>query len=256
MATLARSALITGAAKRVGAEIARTLAAAGFRVVVHYNRSGAEARALAAEIAASGGVCHLLRADLADRAEVDAMIDRCIAAFGPLDALINNASHFSNDTISTVTWSGLDAHWVPNLGAPMMLSRDFARALEGERTGCIVNLLDQKVGNLNPDFISYTISKVALAGLTQVLAMAFAPRIRVCGVSPGLTLISGKQTQQGFEQAWAATPLGRSSTPQEIAQAVLFILNTPSMTGQTITIDGGESLAGRPRDVAFDPDLA
>ena len=246
-------ALVTGGGRRIGAAIARALAADGWEVVVHYNRSGAEAAALAAEIRAAGGVCGLLQADLSQRGDVEGLLERCIAEFGPLDCLINNASTFNNDTIATVTWDSFQQHLAPNLAAPLLLSRDFAAAFAGREGGCIINLLDQKLANLNPDFLSYTLSKVALAGLTEILAMALSPRIRVCGVAPGLTMISGRQTKASFARAWRDTPLGRSSTPEEIASCVKFILGTPSMTGQTIILDGGESLRGRARDVSFDP---
>lgn len=242
-------ALVTGSARRIGATIVRALAADGWNVVIHYNRAAEDAAALAAEIGPAAG---LLQADLSRQEEVEGLIGRCIAAHGPLDCLVNNASRFRNDCIADVTWDSLHAHLAPNLAAPLLLSRDFAQAFAGDG-GCIVNLLDQKVANLNPDFLSYTLSKVALAGLTEILAMALAPRIRVNGVAPGLTLISGKQTPESFTRAWQATPLRRSSTPEEIAAAVRFILVSPSLTGQTIILDGGESLQGRARDVAFDP---
>ena len=245
-------ALVTGGGRRIGAAIARALAADGWDLVVHYNRSAADAAALAADIQAAGGTCGLLQADLAARADVEGLIDRCIAQYGPLDCLINNASNFANDTIATVTWDSLQAHLAPNLAAPLLLSRDFAARFAGAG-GCIINLLDQKLANLNPDFLSYTLSKVALSGLTEILAMALSPRIRVNGVAPGLTMISGRQTEASFARAWRDTPLGRSSTPEEIAACVRFILATPSITGQTIILDGGESLRGRARDVSFDP---
>lgn len=244
--------LVTGAARRIGAVIARSLAADGWKVLAHYNRSAADAGRLAAEIHAAGGRCALVQADLSRRADIEALVPRCVAEHGPLDCLVNNANAFVNDTIATVTWESFDASMMPNLAAPLMLCRDFAAAF-GERTGgCIVNLLDQKIANLNPDFLSYTLSKVALSGLTQVLAMAFADRIRVCGVAPGITLIGGRQTEASFQRAWRDTPLRRSSTPQEIADCIRFILATASITGQTIILDGGESLRGRARDVVFD----
>jgi NAD(P)-dependent dehydrogenase (short-subunit alcohol dehydrogenase family) len=165
---------------------------------------------------------------------------------------VNNAASFINDDINNITWETLEAQMTPNFVAPLFLCRDFARAFGDNEGGCIINLLDQKIANLNSDFLSYTLSKVALHGLTQVLALAFAGRIRVCGVAPGITLISGKQTQESFERAWRATPSGRSSTPHEIAECVRFILGMPSFTGQTIFLDGGESLKKRLRDVEFD----
>lgn len=244
--------LITGGARRIGAVLARSLAFDGHKVLVHYHRSRDEARELTSEIRASGGLCETVCADLSTREGIEALVPLAIAEHGPLDCLVNNAATFVNDGIDNVTWESFDTHMVPNLAAPLFLSRDFARAF-GDRTGgCIINILDQKVANLNPDFLSYTVSKVALHGLTQMLAMAFGERIRVCGVAPGITLISGKQTEESFQRAWRATPLGRSSTPEEIADCVRFILATPSFTGQTIFLDGGESLRGRARDVAFD----
>ena len=242
--------LVTGAARRLGAHIARGLAADGWRVVLHCHQSVAEAEALAVEIGAVG----VVPADLGQRAAIEGLIGRA-SAWGPLDALINNASVFEKDDIADLTWESFDAHIVPNLAAPMFLSRDFARAF-GERTGGnIVNLLDQKIGNLNPDFLSYTVSKVALAGVTRLLAMAFGARIRVNGVAPGLTMISTRQTPAGFDRAQRSMPLGRGSTPSEIAAAVRFLLATPSITGQVLTLDGGESLFGRARDVSLDPRL-
>jgi NAD(P)-dependent dehydrogenase (short-subunit alcohol dehydrogenase family) len=246
-----RTALVTGAARRIGAAIGRDLAASGWRVVVHYSRSETEARALAADIARSGGSCELVQADLASRTDVEAVFPRALEKVGRIDCLVNNAASFQYDTIDTLSWSSWDAHISANLAAPAFLCRDFARQIPAEGEGVIINLLDQKVGNLNPDFLSYTISKVGLRGLTETLALALAPRIRVCGIAPGVTLISGKQTPESFERAFRATPLGRSSTVEDIVGAVRFILATPSLTGQVLTLDGGESLAGRPRDVAF-----
>jgi NAD(P)-dependent dehydrogenase (short-subunit alcohol dehydrogenase family) len=250
-----RTVLITGGAKRIGATIARKLAADGWNVVLHYNRSGTEAEQLAADIRQSGGVCSLVRADLTRRSDVESLMERCVAFYGSVECLINNAALFYYDDISSVTWESFDDHISTNLTAPIFLCRDFVRLIRDQVDGCIINILDQKVANLNPDFLSYTISKVGLAGLTSTLAMALANRIRVCGIAPGLALISGKQTEASFEKAWKAPPLQRSTTPDEIARCVQFILESPSMTGNTIFLDGGESLRGRSRDVAFDPKI-
>jgi len=248
-----RTVLITGAARRVGAAIARALAADGWNVIVHYHRSERDAEVLAGEIRDAGGVCDLVQADLGQRADVEGLMDRCVALRGSVDCLINNASTFYYDDISSVTWESLHDHLSSNLIAPIFLCRDFVRLFDGRSDGCIVNILDQKISNLNPDFLSYTIGKAGLAGLTSMLAMALAGRIRVCGIAPGLALISGKQTQDSFERAWRAPPLGRSTTPEEIARCVRHILSSPAMTGDTIFLDGGESVAGRARDIAFDP---
>jgi NAD(P)-dependent dehydrogenase (short-subunit alcohol dehydrogenase family) len=250
-----RTVLITGAARRVGAAIARVMAADGWNVIVHYNRSGAEADRLADDIRREGGICDTLQADMAQREDVEGLMSRCMALHGSVDCLINNASVFYYDDIASVTWESLHDHLASNLVAPVFLCRDFARFHTGKGDGCIINILDQKIANLNPDFLSYTIGKIGLAGLTTTLAMALAGRIRVCGIAPGLALISGNQTQVSFEKAWQAPPLHRSTTPDEIASCVQYILASPSMTGNTIFLDGGESVAGRARDVAFDPSV-
>ena len=253
--TRPRTALITGAAQRVGAAIARRLAADGSNVIVHYHRSKPEAERLAGTFGRRGGSAIWFRADLASRSDVEALIDKCVALHGPIDCLINNASTFQYDDIASVTWESLHDHLASNLVAPVVLCRDFVRQFDGRPDGCIINILDQKIANLNPDFLSYTIAKVGLAGLTTTLAMALAGRIRVCGIAPGIALISGKQNAAAFEKAWRAPLLGRSTTPEEIATCVAYILASPSMTGNTIFLDGGESLAGRARDVALDPSV-
>ena len=251
-----RTVLITGAARRVGAAIARQLAADGWAVIVHYNRSKTEAEQLADEIRQLGGVCDIVQADLANQSDVESLMRRCVALHGSVECLINNASVFYYDDISSVSWESLHDHLASNLIAPVFLCRDFARMFDGRGDRCIINILDQKVANLNPDFLSYTIGKIGLSGLTEMLAMAFTGRIRVCGIAPGLALVSGKQTEASFEKAWHAPPLCRSTTPDEIATCVRYILASPSMTGSTIFLDGGESLAGRVRDVAFDPSVS
>ncbi|MFD2264496.1 SDR family oxidoreductase [Lacibacterium aquatile] len=241
-----RTALVTGAGRRIGAAIAKRLAANGARVVIHCHASRNEADAVAAEIGTNAAV---VQADLSNEADVDTLIAKAATCFGPLDVLINNASTFTNDDIHRVTWESWHQNIQVNAAAPLFLSKHFAaQAPDG---AVIVNILDQKVLQLNPDFISYTMGKVALQGLTTMLAMGLAPKIRVNGIAPGLTLISGKQTPERFAQAQAAAPLGYSSTPEEIASGVQFILDTPAMTGSILAIDGGESLVSRPRDAFF-----
>jgi NAD(P)-dependent dehydrogenase (short-subunit alcohol dehydrogenase family) len=221
-------------------------------VAVHCHASVGEAEALAAEIRARGGRAAAVRADLADRRDVETLLARAEVALGPVGVLVNNAATFRYDTAGSFTGADLDFHLRPNLEAPVLLVRDFARAL-GDRAGVVVNMLDHKVAALNPDFFTYTLAKVAMAGATQMMAASFGGRIRVNGIAPGITLLSGKQTEAGFARAWAAPPLGRSATPEEIAEAVLFTLAVPSLNGQILVLDGGESLLGRARDVAFDP---
>jgi NAD(P)-dependent dehydrogenase (short-subunit alcohol dehydrogenase family) len=255
MSDRSRAVLVTGAARRVGAAISRRLAEDGWNVIIHYHRSAREAETVAAQIRDAGGHCHLIQADLAARSDVESLVERCVASHGPIACLINNASTFYYDDIATVSWDSLHDHLASNLIAPVFLCRDFARRFDGSADGCIINILDQKVTNLNPDFLSYTIAKIGLAGLTTTLAMALAGKIRVCGIAPGLALISGKQTEASFERAWRAPPLRRSTSPEEIATCVRYILSTPTMTGNTIVLDGGESVAGRARDVALDPSV-
>ncbi len=237
--------LITGGARRLGAATTRAIAAAGHRVVIHANRSADEAQALADEL---GG--HVVLGDLADPQTPERLISEAIAKAGPLYALVNNASHFDYDQASSVTAESIAAHAGPNLAAPVLLTRYFA-ASQTQPHGVVVNMLDQKLANLNPDFFSYTLSKAALAAATEMFAMALAPKIRVCGIAPGISVAAPKQAQEKFEKAWRANPLQRGSTPEDIARAAVFILQTPCMTGTTLYIDGGEHLMHRSRDVGL-----
>ncbi len=245
------AALVTGGGRRIGAVISRVLAEAGYGVAIHANRSVNEAEALAAALRAEGHQAVALAADLVDRDAVAGLLPAAAAALGPITVLVNNAASFRYDTAEDFTGADLDFHVRPNLEAPLMLAQAFARAL-GDAPGAIVNMLDHKVTALNPDFFSYSVAKVGLAGATRMMAMAFGGRVRVNGVAPGITLISGKQTQAGFERAWTAPPLGRSSTPAEVADAVMFCVANGSLNGQVLVLDGGESLFGRRRDVAFE----
>ncbi len=245
--------LITGAARRVGAGIARALVAADWDVAVHHRGGADEATALVAELSAKGVRAAAFAADLNAASERDGLIDRVVGHFGRIDALINNASLFRYDTLQTLTEASWAEHLASNLTAPVFLIRDFARVIEAaDGQGVVVNILDHKVDSPNPDFFAYTAGKVGLAGLTRTLAMGLAPRIRLCGVSPGLILRSGEQTEAEYEAAWCDTPLGRGASLEDVARTVRFILETPSLTGQNLTIDGGETLIGRSRDVAFD----
>jgi len=242
---LRQTVLVTGGAKRLGAVMARTLAAAGYGVVIHANNSAAEAEALAAEL---GG--HFVIGDLADPAAPARLIDEAAAKAGPLHGLVNSASRFEYDKAGTISAQSIAAHMAPNLTAPVLLTQAFA-AQAGLETGVVINILDQKLTNLNPDFFSYTLTKAALAAATEMFAMALAPKIRVCGIAPGLTMIAPKQTEEKFQAAWRANPLRRGSSPEDIAAAALFILSTPSVTGMTITVDGGEHLMRRSRDIGI-----
>ncbi len=247
-----KGALVTGAATRIGRALAEALAADGFYVFVHHNSSTNEARATVAAIAAAGGKAKAVRADLGSARQAEALIGKCRAPGVALTCLVNNASLFKLDRAPTATAADFDRHMAINLRAPFLLAQALARQLPDRESGLIVNLLDQKLYNLNPDFLSYTLSKVGLQGLTTLLAQAFAPRLRVAGIAPGLTLRSGSQTDARFAEQHAQNPLGVGVTPADLVRALRFIVATPTFTGDTILIDSGEHLTGRPRDIAFD----
>lgn len=237
-----RAALVTGGARRIGRALALELARAGFAVAVHYKASAAEAEEVVQLIAGAGGHAVALPADLADEAETARLLPAAGEALGPLGLLINNASTFERDEWDDVTRDSWDRHLEPNLRAPFVLSQAFARQLPAEARGLIVNLLDQRVWNLTPHFLSYTVSKAGLWTLTRSLALALAPRIRVNGIGPGPALPSPRQSDAQFARQAAATPLGRGTDPEEICRALRFLLEAPSMTGQMIALDGGQHL--------------
>ena len=242
-------ALVTGGARRIGAAIVKRLAADGWDVCIHYNNSEAEAVELRDALIAQGRRCVALKADLRKSAEALALLAECEQRFGgPATALVNNASLFQYDTLQTLAPEHLQSTLDINFVAPILLAQAFAKASGAE--GCIVNLLDQKVRNLNPDFFSYTLSKVALASATELLARVLAP-VRVCGVAPGSSLPSADETEDEFLRARRATPLGRTSTPDDVADAVLFLLRSKAITGEVLTVDGGQHLLPADRDIMF-----
>jgi len=240
-AAIPRVALVTGAARRIGRAIALDLAEAGFKLAVHCHDSIADGEAVVEEIRAKGGEAVALVADLADEASVAGLMARA-AVLGPVGVLVNNASTFERDEALTATRAGWDFHMEVNLRAPFVLSQHFARDLPPAAEGVIVNLLDQRVWNLTPHFTTYTLSKAGLWTLTQTLALALAPRIRVAGIGPGPTLPSARQTPEQFAAQAARTPLGRATSAAEIAGAVRFIVGSPSLTGQMVALDGGQHL--------------
>lgn len=240
--TIPRTAVVTGAARRIGRAIACDLGAWGWSVVVHYNSSTDEAAAVVREIDAAGGQAVALKADLAREAETRQLMEDSVARFGPIGCLVNNASRFDRDEFDTVTRSSWDAHIEPNLRAPFVLSQDMAAALPADRDGVIVNIIDQRVWNLTPHFLSYTLSKTGLWTLTRTLALALAPRIRVNGIGPGPTLRNVRQTEAQFQRQLDSVPLQRGASSEEVARAVRFIIDSPSMTGQMIALDGGQHL--------------
>jgi len=244
--SIPRAALITGGAKRIGRAIALALAGAGFDVAIHHGSSAAEAEETAAAIRALGRRAVALRADLAREAEVESLIPDATARLGPLGVLVNNASRFERDEWDTATRESWDAHIEPNLRAPFVLTQAMALALPEGAEGAVVNMLDQRVLSLTPHFTSYTVSKAGLWALTQSMALALAPRIRVNGIGPGPTVASTRQTPEQFRAQCESTPLHRGSSPEEVAQAVIALLSLTSVTGQVIALDGGQHLQWSP----------
>jgi len=238
----APTALVTGGAVRIGRAIALTLAERGYAVAVHYNQSRAEAEAVVAEIAARGGRAAAIQADLGDHDAVLKLLPEAAAALGPVSLLVNNASLFEYDRIDSADLASWQRHMDANLRAPFFLAQALAAALPQGVAGNIVNIIDQRVWRLTPHFATYTLSKAGLWTLTQTLAMALAPRIRVNGIGPGPVLPSSRQSAEQFAQQWRSTPLQRGAHPEEIAAGVLFLLDAPAMTGQMIALDGGQHL--------------
>ncbi|MBI1775919.1 MAG: SDR family oxidoreductase [Proteobacteria bacterium] len=238
-----RAALVTGAARRIGRALALDLAREGWDVALHYQSSAAEAEAVAAEIRGLGRRAVALPADLAAESETASLVPEAVAALGPLGLVVNNASRFERDGALTATRASWDAHLETNLRAPFVLIQSFARQLPEAAQGNVVNILDQRVWNLTPAFVSYTLSKAGLWTLTQTMALALAPRIRVNGIGPGPTLPSPRQSAEHFAEQSASTPLGIGTTPEEICRALRFILAAPAMTGQMIALDGGQHLS-------------
>jgi len=247
----AKVALVTGAAKRLGRTIALSLAQRGWDVVVHYGHSEKEALASVREIERLGRRAAAVQCDLADEQAVNTLLANARSALAPVSCVVNNASLFEEDSAASFAVASLDRHMHANLAAPVILARALHDATPEGAQAVVVNLLDQKLYNLNPDFLSYTLSKAALQTATIVLAQALAPKVRVVGVAPGLTLVSGKQTEEGFAKAHKMTPLGRSSTPEDVASTVCFAAENQSITGTTLLVDGGQHLIPLQRDVMF-----
>ena len=237
-----RAALVTGGARRLGRAIALALAGAGFDVALHARRSADAAEDTAAAIRRAGRCAVVLQADLAQEADTVRLLPAAAAVLGPIGVLVNNASTFERDDWDSVTRASWDAHLEPNLRAPFVLMQHFARALPAGAEGVVINLLDQRVWAPTPFFVSYTVSKAALWALTQSMALALAPRIRVNAIGPGPALPSARQTDAQFARQCAMVPLGRGTSPEEVARAALAILALPAMTGQMIALDGGQHL--------------
>lgn len=244
-------ALVTGAAKRIGRSIALALARRGWDVVVHYGRSEREALEVVREIQQLGRRAAAVQCELGDEHAVRELLPKAIQTLGAVSCVVNNASLFERDAAADFSHAGLDLHMHANLAAPVLLAQALFEATPDGSQSVVINLLDQKLYNLNPDYLSYTLSKAALQTATTMLAQALAPKVRVVGVAPGITLVSGDQTEDGFAKAHAMTPLGRSSTPDDIADTVCFLADSPAITGTTLLVDGGQHLIPLQRDVMF-----
>ena len=239
---LPKAALVTGGGQRIGRALALALAEAGFAVAVHYRASHEAAESVAATIRSRGGAAAALAADLADEAQVLGLLPQAERALGPIGVLVNNAAVFGDDTVTTTTRASWDAHLAVNLRAPFVLIQAFAARLPAAAGGVVVNMLDERVWSPTPFFVSYTLTKAGLWTLTQTMALALAPRIRVNGIGPGPTLPSPRQSPEQFARQCATMPLGRGTSPDEIAAALRFIIAAPALTGQMIALDGGQHL--------------
>lgn len=265
--------MVTGAGRRLGREIALDLGLHGFDIAVHFLGSADDANATVRALQQAGANARAFRADLSDEVACRTLLPEVAAHFGRVDAVVNNASTFEDDDVASFSMAAMDTHWRSNTAPAVILAQalhahleadaeaDFEAASEADsdssdaptiaRQGCVVNLLDQKLWNPNPDHFSYTLSKAALQAATVMLAQALAPRVRVCGVAPGVTLPSGPMSADEFAKAHRMTPLGRSSDPDDIARAVRFMLESKAVTGTTLLVDGGQHLSPQPRDVFF-----
>jgi NAD(P)-dependent dehydrogenase (short-subunit alcohol dehydrogenase family) len=242
-------ALVTGGVARIGRAICERLAADGYAVAVHVRQETPDCREAMRSIADGGGLVTIVDGDLATLSAVETLLPRVCARFGPVTLLVNNASRFYPDEVNSLTEESWNAHFAVNLRAPAFLMRDLARHLPPDRTGSIVNIIDQRVWRLTPLFTSYTIAKAALWTATQTFAQALAPRIRVNAVGPGPTLPNVRQNLDDFARQSASVLLGKGGSPADIAEAVLYLANSESITGQMIAVDGGQHLAWQTPDV-------
>ncbi len=238
---------MTGASRRIGRAIALDLVAHGWAVGVHYGSAADEAEEVVAEVEALGGTAVALSANLADAAALEPLVAECGRRLGPLSCLVNNASLFVEDSLAKLDAATWDRQHAVNLRAPVLLAKAFAQQLPDGIAGNVINIIDQRVLSPNPEFLSYSVAKAGLFAATRMLAQALAPRIRVNGIGPGPVLPSVYQSEADFAAEVQTTLLGRASAPAEIAAAVRFILDAPSLTGQMLAIDAGQHLAWRHR---------
>ncbi|MEX0955639.1 MAG: SDR family oxidoreductase [Rhizobiaceae bacterium] len=249
MAEIEKAALVTGGARRIGAEIVRGLANAGFAVAIHCRSSRDAANDLAEEIRRDGGRAEVFAADLSAPEACETLIDEAATALGPIRLLVNNASAFEPDGPTELDWAKWDHHFAIHLKAPVALAGRFATALPGNLDGLVVNIIDQRIWRLNPRFFSYTLSKSALWTATQTMAQALAPRVRVNALGPGPTMKNDRQSEADFRRQTESVMLGHGPTLEEFVRTILYLWEAKSVTGQMIAIDGGQHLAWETRDV-------
>ena len=243
--------IVTGGSRRIGKKISQLLSSAGFPVIIHYNSSSSEAEELASELRSRGGMAETLMCDLSSTSDLEDMIERADAIFNVgIAGLVNNASMYSYDDVDSIDHRSFSSHMSVNAYAPLTLSTQMHK----RGRGWVVNILDFKVESPNSDFLSYTISKFALASVTDILARELAPVLRVNAVAPGHTLTSDYLDEGKLESTSSSTPLGVGPAPDDIADAVLYLAKAKSVTGQTIFVDGGERFRQQPRDPAFSGD--
>ena len=245
---IVRRALVTGGGARLGRALVLMLAEAGFDVAIHYKESVDAATQTLESVKSRGRHGCIIRADLGNEKETQALIVEAQRLLGgPLGVLVNNASVFERDEWNDVSYETWAKHMSPNVRAPFILMQAFAKAMPAEGRGMVLNMLDERVWSLTPHFVSYTVSKSALWTLTQTMALALAPHgIRVNAIGPGPALPSVRQTAEQFAQQCASVPLGYGTSPEEVARAALFLLALPAVTGQMIALDGGQHLQWSP----------
>jgi NAD(P)-dependent dehydrogenase (short-subunit alcohol dehydrogenase family) len=249
---LKKVVLVTGAAKRLGREIALALASDGWQVAVHYRASEQEAQQTVLDCETRSTISAKFECDLNSENEVRQLVPNVVKHFGQLDAVVNSASTFELDAASDFSFQMFSKHMLANVGAPILLAQSlYEHVTQRQTMGVVLNLLDQKLWNVNPDFLSYTLSKSALHMSTAMLAQRMAPTVRVCAIAPGLTFPSYLQNEDDFARTARYSLTGDISQPQDIAKAAVFMINTPSISGATLLVDAGQHLAPMGRDVSF-----
>ena len=244
--------IVTGGSKRIGRAISIALSNAGYQILVHHRNSALEAEETVRLIVSNGGSAAICQADLSEVSSVEKLVNSAIENFGEISGLVNNASVFINDDISSMSSESWDNHMDVNAKIPVLLISEIFNSLKDNKKASIVNILDQKLSNPNPDYLSYTASKYVMLGLTDALSRGLAPRVRINAVAPGHTLVSDLQTNEGFSKAQSGSPLGFGPSPDDIAESVCYLMKARAVTGQVIYVDSGERFLSRSRDVVFE----